>query len=70
MKKKDIITQEGITVVRRNVIDTWKYRNNKSDSINNKISHNVLKEIGNHFCKDITVNNKYNLTNQPIINTN
>ena len=69
MKKKDIITQEGITVVRRNVIDTWKYRNNKSDSINNKISYNVLKEIENYFCKDITVNNKYNLTNQPMINT-
>ena len=38
------------------------------DSINNKISCNMLKQIENHSCKDITVNNKYDLDNQPIIN--
>ena len=28
----------------------------------------MLKEIENHFCKDIKENEKYNLINQPVIN--
>ena len=50
------------------MIDKINNRNNNSNSINNKISNVILKEIENHFCKNISANNKYNLTNQTIPN--
>ena len=43
-------------------------RNNNSNSSNNKITYSILKENENHFCKDISANNAYNLANQIITN--
>ena len=43
-------------------------RNDNSNPINNKISHDILKEIENLFCKDVSANNEYHLASQIIPN--
>ena len=62
--KKNIIVEEDISSLRRILQDKLKKsHNNNSNSFNNKVNDIMLKEIENHFCDDITANNKYNLSN-------
>ena len=60
----NIIVQENISSLKRILQDKLKKSyNNNSNSFNNKVNDIMLKEIENHFCEDITANNKYNLAN-------
>ena len=60
----NIIVQEDISSLKRILQDKLKKsHNNNSNLFNNKVNDIMLKEIENHFCEDITANNKYNLAN-------